>query len=128
LILFGSATLTINGNPTIQLTAQKTPQVPPALSSVQSLMTDLLIYDPEPYSKKGVNITGNSSSYFNGLVYVPNSPVTYGGNSNVTSPSCFMVIAYAVTFSGNTNLDDSKCISDGAPWMFPHQYVHLVPS
>jgi hypothetical protein len=114
LILFGSATLTINGNPSIQLTGQKTPQVPPALSSVQSLMTDLLIYDPEPYSKKGVNVTGNSNSYFNGIVYVPNAPVTYAGNSTVSSPGCFEVIAYAVMFSGNTNLDDSKCISDGA--------------
>jgi hypothetical protein len=125
LVLFGSATLTISGNPTIQLTAEKSPTVPPALSSVQSLMTDLLIYDPEPYSKNGVNVTGNSTSYFNGIVYVPNSPVTYTGNSQLTSSGCSEVIAYAVTFSGNTNLDETKCIQDGAG-MPPIQYVSLV--
>jgi hypothetical protein len=125
LILFGTATLTINGNPSIQLTGVTSPQVPPTLSSVQSLMTDLLIYDPEPYSKKGVNITGDSSSYFNGIVYVPNAPITYSGNSNTTSSSCSEVVAYAVTFSGNTNLDNSKCVSDGA--VTPQiQYVSMV--
>ena len=77
-------------------------------------MKDLLIYDPEPYSKKGVDISGNSSSYLNGTVYVPNTPVTYGGNSSVGTPGCFQVIAYAVEFSGNTKLDNSKCKSDGA--------------
>jgi hypothetical protein len=126
LILFGNATLTVSGNPSIQLTALKNPQVPSVLSSVQSLMTDLLVYDPEPYSKQGVNITGDSSSYFNGIVYVPNSPVQYGGNSSVTSSSCFVVVAYAITFFGNTNLDDSKCISDGAPGAPQPKYVRLV--
>jgi Flp pilus assembly protein TadG len=129
LVLFGGATLTISGGPTIQLTAPKDhPQLPAPLSSssVSSLMTDLLIYDPEPYSKNGVNVTGNSNSFFNGTVYVPNSPVTYGGNSSVGTPGCFQVIAYAVTFSGNTKLDDSKCISDGAPG-FQVKYVRLVP-
>jgi Flp pilus assembly protein TadG len=118
LILFGSATLPkITGNPTIQLTAVKNPAVPSALSSVSGLMIDLLIYDPETVaSNKSVTISGNASSYFNGTVYVPNSPVTYGGNSSVGTPNpgCFQVIAKAVTFSGNTNLDNSKCISDGA--------------
>jgi Flp pilus assembly protein TadG len=137
LVLFGSATLTISGGPSIQLTAEKNPQVPPALSSVQNsgcpavapcLMTDLLIYDPEPYSNNGVNVTGNSTSYFNGIVYVPNSPVTYTGNSSNTapSPSCAEVIAYAVSFSGNTNLDNTQCIQDNAG-INPVKYVRLLP-
>ena len=33
--------------------------------------------------KRVVKITGNPDSYFNGTVYVPNAPVTYGGNSSV---------------------------------------------
>ena len=79
-------------------------------------MKDLLIYDGEAYSKQGVNISGDSSSYFNGTVYVPNSPVTYGGNSSASAPSpgCYQVIAYAVNFQGNTTLDNTGCISDGA--------------
>jgi hypothetical protein len=124
--MFGTATLTITGNPTIQLTAQANPQVPPALSAVGYLMKGLLIYDPEPYSKKGVNVAGDSSSYFNGTVYVPNAPVTYAGNSSDSSPKpgCFQVIAYAVTFSGNTNLDNSGCpLGTTKPQA---QRVHLV--
>jgi hypothetical protein len=128
LILFGpTASLTINGNPSIQLTAQTTPQVPSALSSVQSLMTDLLIYDPETTNKnQTVNVSGDSNSFFNGIVYAPNASVQYTGNSNVTSPSCFVVIASAVTFSGNTNIDDRKCISDGAPGTPQPKYVRLL--
>ncbi|WP_439374542.1 pilus assembly protein TadG-related protein [Bradyrhizobium sp. DASA03120] len=131
LILFGSATLPkITGNPTIQLTAVKNPAVPSALSSVSGLMIDLLIYDPETVaSNKSVTILGNASSYFNGTVYVPNSPVTYGGNSAVGTPNpgCFQVIAKAVTLSGNTQLDNSKCISDGAKTL--QVFVpRLVPS
>jgi Flp pilus assembly protein TadG len=124
------ASLNISGNPAIQLTAPtnvSSTQVPTALASptITKLMIDLLIYDPEAWSKNGVNITGNSSSYFNGTVYVPNAPVTYTGNSSVTSAGCFQVIAYAVTFSGDTKLDDTKCNSDGAP-TFRVKYVRLV--
>ena len=136
LILFGDtanpASLTISGNPSIQLTGSTNPQVPPALTSVQSLMTGLLIYDPEPPPPNGtVKITGNSNSYFNGIVYVPNSPVTYTGNSSTTapSPSCIEVIAYAVAFSGNTNLDNTNCIdsSGNVYGIKPVKYVHLLP-
>jgi Putative Flp pilus-assembly TadE/G-like len=127
LVLFGGATLQISGSPTIQLTAQTNPQVPPALSSVSSLMKGLLIYDPEPYSKNGVNVTGNSNSFFNGTVYVPNTPVTYGGNSSGSTPNpgCFQVIAYSVTFSGNTKLDESGCAALGSGQL-QVQYVRLV--
>ncbi|MCC8983747.1 pilus assembly protein TadG-related protein [Bradyrhizobium acaciae] len=116
LILIGTATLQVNGGPLIQITAVKHPAGPSALSSVSSQMTDLLIYDGEAYTKGGVSLVGNTSSYFNGTVYVPNTPVTYGGNSTQTAPSsgCYQVIAYAVTFQGNTALDNSKCKSDGA--------------
>jgi putative Flp pilus-assembly TadE/G-like protein len=128
LVLFGSATLgKTTGNPSIQLTAQTNPQVPPALSSVSNLMKGLLIYDPEPYSTKGVDISGNSSTYLNGTVYVPNAPLTYSGNSSGSTPNpgCFQVIAYAVKFSGNTKLDESGCAALGISPL-EVQYVRLV--
>jgi hypothetical protein len=136
LIFFGGATLTITGTPTIQLTAVThdipTPPAPiPAtgpsvLAPVMSLMTGLLIYDGEAYSKKGVNISGTSASYFNGMVYVPNAPVTYAGNSGSSAPfpGCYQVIAYGVTFQGNPTLDNSGCPS-GAP-ILKVQTVRLV--
>ncbi|WP_373851926.1 pilus assembly protein TadG-related protein [Bradyrhizobium sp.] len=112
LIFFAGASLTITGNPTIQLTAKSAPAGPSKLSaSVLSKMAKLLIYDGEAYSKQGVNISGTAASYFDGTVYIPNAPVTYGGNSSTTAPAhgCYQVIAYAVSFSGNTTLDNSQC-------------------
>jgi hypothetical protein len=116
LVLFGSgASLSkMTGNPTVTLTAEKDPAVPSALSAVSSLMTDLLIYDPESYSSKGVQLTGDSNSTFNGVIYVPNTPVTFQGNNKTQTNVCTEVIAYAVTFSGNPNFDDSSCKTDGA--------------
>lgn len=112
LIFFGGATLTITGTPTIQLTAMTAPSGPSVLSaSVKALMAKLLIYDDEAYTKQGVNISGTSNSYFNGTVYIPNAPVTYGGNSSgAPSSGCYQVIAYAVSFTGNTTLDNSGCV------------------
>ncbi|WP_194469378.1 pilus assembly protein TadG-related protein [Bradyrhizobium sp. CCBAU 51753] len=114
LIFFGGGSLTITGNPTIQLTAVKSPAGPSALSaSAKALMKDLLIYDDEASSL--VKVTGSSTSYFNGTVYIPNSPVTYSGNSSgAPSTGCYQVIAYSVQFVGNTRLDNTGCISDGA--------------
>ncbi|MGX1321591.1 hypothetical protein AB7M17_005044 [Bradyrhizobium sp. USDA 377] len=119
------ATLTITGNPTIQLTAPDTvaiTQVPASMSTVVGLMSKLLIYDPEPYSKQGINISGNSSSYFKGIMYVPNTPVTYTGSA-VSSGTCTEVIAYAVTLSGNSSFDNSGCPATSKP---TSQIVRLV--
>jgi hypothetical protein len=124
LILLPGATLTITGNPSIQLTALTTvatTQVPSVLSAVVGLMSDLLIYDPESTSN-GVKITGNSTSYFRGIVYVPNSAVTYQGSTTQTT-GCTEVIAAAVTLSGNSTLDNSACPTILKP---QSQYVALV--
>ena len=69
---------------------------------------------PSPHQETKVStLPATPIAIFNGTVYVPNAPVTYGGNSSVSTPGCFQVIAYAVTFSGNTKLDNSKCIRMG---------------
>lgn len=130
LILFGNATLTINGGPTIQLTAVTSPAGPSSLSSVLSKMTKLLIYDGEtPKSNQSVTIGGSSTSYFNGIVYVPNATLNYSGNSNSSAPAsgCYEVIASAVNFQGNTKLDNSGCTSGGTSAAEPNvQTVRLV--
>ena len=91
-------------------------------------MSKLLIYDDEAYSSKGVNISGTSASYFDGTVYVPNTPVTYGGNSSgAPSSGCYQVIAYAVSFTGNTTLDNSGCVGGTGSAAEPNvQTVRLV--
>jgi hypothetical protein len=112
--------LRVTGNPSIQLTAPNlsqlsSMQVPAALatSTIQKLMIDLLIYDPQGGNFK---LVGDASSFFNGTVYAPNADVTYGGNTSASAPvsGCYQVIAKGVTFSGNTNLDESKCKADNA--------------
>lgn len=72
-------------------------------------MTDLLIYDPE-ITSGSVKVTGSSTSYFDGIVYVPNSVVTYSGNaSGAPTSGCYQIIAFGVTFAGDTKLDNSGC-------------------
>jgi hypothetical protein len=118
------ASLSTNGNPIIQIAAPASvlaAQVPAKLASVLNLMSSLLIYDPEPYSSKGVVLTGNSTNYLTGITYIPNAPVTYQGST--VSATCTEVIAYAVKLSGASNFDNSGCPASVVPLS---QYVQLV--
>jgi hypothetical protein len=102
-----TSTLTINGNPLIQITAPttvNTAQVPAALSSVVNYMGGLLIY----YSSSvALNLSGSSTSYFSGTTYAPKADVAYQGST--VSNSCVQVIAAGVTLSGNSYFDNSGC-------------------
>jgi hypothetical protein len=107
-ILLPGSTLTINGNPTIQITASVnvlSTQVPAALASFVSQMSQLLIYDPE---SGNVKISGSSTSYFNGITYVPNGDLTYQGNTTQNYP-CVEVIAKGINLLGNSNFDNTQC-------------------
>jgi hypothetical protein len=119
------ATLTIGGTPSIQLTALATinsTQVPSELVPVLSLMSKLLIYDPEPTTKNQVvKISGDSTSSFTGIVYAPNADVVYQGST--VSSTCVEVIAKGITLSGNSNFDNSGCPASVTPHS---QYVRLV--
>lgn len=108
------ATLTITGNPTIQLTAPTTvesTQVPAALASVVSLglMDKLLIYLSEATTGNSkVKISGNSASYFTGITYAPNAHIEFQGSTQ-TGATCVQVIAKGVTLSGSSTFDNSGC-------------------
>jgi Flp pilus assembly protein TadG len=125
LILMPGSTLTINGNPSINLTAPSsitTDQVPIALQSVVSLMRSLLIYDPQTTSgNESVQISGNSTSSFTGITYAPNADVVYQGST--VSSTCVEVIAKGVKLSGNSNFDNSGCPASVKP---VSQYVRMV--
>ncbi|WP_338833487.1 pilus assembly protein TadG-related protein [Bradyrhizobium septentrionale] len=125
-VLLPGSTLNINGGAKVQLTASDsvtTAQVPPALASVVNLMAKLLIYDPESTGKnQTVGISGNSSSYFNGIVYAPKADITYQGSSQ--NYGCNMVIAMGVAFSGSSNFDNSTCPATSAGAVT--RYVRLV--
>ena len=60
---------------------------------------------PSPTQTKVSRLPATPAAIFNGTVYVPNTPVTYGGNSSVDdTPGCFQLIAYAVNFPATQNL------------------------
>lgn len=134
LILLPGASLGITGNPMIQLTGgiPTSTSVPSSLSGFTGstgLLAGLLIYDPETTTGNGnghlVNITGNSSSFFDGVVYAPNAAVTYTGSSTNSNSAvgCNEVIAAAITYAGNTTyLDNSHCPVQTAPI----NYVTLI--
>lgn len=117
------ATLKVTGNPTITLNALSTvstTQVPIKLQSVVNLMKELLLYDPETTaSNKSVTVSGNSGSYFNGIVYAPNATVTYTGSA--VSGGCNMLIAKGVQLSGSSTFDISGC-----PAGTPTSEIHIV--
>jgi hypothetical protein len=111
LVFLPGSTLTISGNPQIQLQALSTvssDQVPSALSSVTSLMSDLLIYDPQIGN---VQLTGNSQSYFSGITYAPNADLTFTGNNTSSTPgsNCSEIIAKGISFSGGSYFDNYGC-------------------
>ncbi|KWV56047.1 hypothetical protein AS156_04930 [Bradyrhizobium macuxiense] len=113
LVIFGNGSLKINGGPTIQLTAVTSPAGPLSASAL-ALLTGVVIYDGETTTKnQSVNISGSSTSYFDGTVYAPKAALNYGGNSTSSAPSpgCYQVIALQVNFTGNTTLDNSGCAS-----------------
>jgi hypothetical protein len=125
---FSGASLTITGGPTIQLTglsSVSSTQVPAALASVVSLMSDLVIYDPETTTKnQTVNFSGSSTFSLTGVTYAPNADVVYQGNTK--SSSCTEVIALGITLSGNSNFDNSGCPASITGGNLQTQYVRLV--
>lgn len=121
------ATLAFNGNPTIQITAPSSvssTQVPTKLAtpSILPLLSGLLIYDPETTGKnQTVNISGNTTSFFTGITYLPNADVVYQGST--VSSTCVEVIAKGITLSGASNFDNSGCPASSK---IVSQYVRLV--
>lgn len=122
---FSGASLTINGGPIIRLTglsSVSSTQVPAALASVLSLMSSLVIYDPETTKpNKSVDFSGNSTSFLTGITYVPNADVVYQGST--VSATCVQVIAKGVTLSGDSKFDNSGCPASSK---IVSQYVRLV--
>jgi hypothetical protein len=63
---------------------------------------------------------GGPSQTLNGLLYTPNSNLTFQGNPNVTN-SCLLVVANQLTMQGNSSLATGGC-----PNTFPLPEVKKV--
>ena len=57
------------------------------------------------------NISGSSSSVFNGALYYPTQKVSFTGGS--ASASCTQVIGDTITFSGSATINQNSCSTYG---------------
>ena len=98
IILTGSSpgSIKMNGNATIQLSA-------PTSGTYQSM---LFIQSSSASANNGNTINGNSSSSFDGAIYLPNGQAQFTGSTGATT-KCAMVVARQVQFSGNANLQNN---------------------
>lgn len=86
------ATVGMTGTPTVQLTAPDSSGQYPGI-----------LFYQDPLDTSGPSMGGNSSSFYDGVLYFPKSQVTFYGNNN--SIAVAMVVADALAFSGNPTVN-----------------------
>ena len=86
-------TATINGGATINLTA-------PTTGPTQGIV---VFGDRKMPIGTQFKLTGGSTQYFGGAVYIPNGAISFSGGDG-TSTSCTQVIGDTVSFTGNSGL------------------------
>ena len=65
------------------------------------------------YTSSGSSITGGSGATLNGLVYFPNSSLTFHGNPSATGPICLLLVVNTLNVDANSSLDTAGCASAG---------------
>jgi Flp pilus assembly protein TadG len=65
------------------------------------------------YTSNYSTIGGGSGSTINGLVYFPNSSVTFHGQPNAAGPKCLLLVVGALNADAPSNLDSSGCANAG---------------
>jgi hypothetical protein len=104
-LYFIDGKLTINGKSSVQLSAPYAPGV-----DVSPALSNILFYVPAQVDKKGnvsgkdVKITGNSDSYFTGVIYAPGSEVEFLGTSHTEGVDATQVIGWDVRVGGTADL------------------------
>jgi Putative Flp pilus-assembly TadE/G-like len=59
------------------------------------------------------SITGAPGATLNGLVYLPNSSLTFHGKPSATGPTCLLLVVGRLTIDANSSLDSSGCENAG---------------
>lgn len=57
-------------------------------------------------ANQGFNVTGDSSSVFDGAIYAPSTKVNFTGNSGMTT-DCLQIISLYLEFTGNTSVTNN---------------------
>ena len=77
----------------------------------------LFFQDPSiAVGSAGITVVGNSSSTFDGIIYSPNTAVTYVGNSGGSGYT--ILIGYTISMSGNSTFtigNNYSSLANGAP-------------
>jgi hypothetical protein len=115
----GTGTINITGNASVTAS-----QLPSVLQPYASLFAKMAIYDQ---SNSPVSIGGNSNITFMGNMYLPNAAVTFQGDPTITvsgSTGCGQLVAASIAFNGNATFNNNGC-SASTKLSIP-QYVQLV--
>lgn len=108
------ATIDLNGGATVNLTAQ-----------TSGPYAGIVIYQDRRANDSGTEkINGNSSSVFQGAIYMPSRAVEFTGTSGMTT-NCLQIVARRVTFSGNSAVTNN-CPSGSGASSFTGTRVRLV--
>lgn len=108
------ATATVNGTPTIQLTASTT-----------GTYAGILLYQDRRAPNSSTNkINGNSSSILQGAIYMPSQEVNFQGNAGINT-KCVQIVSRRVTFTGNNTIQN-VCPSGSGASSFTGTAVRLV--
>ena len=65
------------------------------------------------YTSTTSNAQANATESLNGLVYFPNTAMTFQGTPAAGSAACLVVVVNTLTLQGNPELDDSGCTNAG---------------
>jgi Flp pilus assembly protein TadG len=97
------ATLDINGGATVRLSAQ-----------TSGTYAGILFYQDRRAADSGTNsVNGNSSSSFQGAIYMAGQEVGFSGTTGM-STNCLQLVARRVVFSGNSTINNSCPAGSGA--------------
>lgn len=107
IVLKGGASIDIEGNTTISLTAPTEAQLQSfGVSAAEAeKLAGVLVFEARD-SEAGAmanKIVGTSDTTLNGTIYFPNSHLRFGGTTKVTS-QCLMVAASTISILGNTDM------------------------
>jgi Flp pilus assembly protein TadG len=108
------ATLDINGGATVRLSAQ-----------TSGTYAGILFYQDRRAVDSGTNtVNGNSSSLYQGAVYMAGQEVDLSGTTGMTT-NCLQLVAKRVTFIGNSTINNS-CPNGSGAHSFIGTRVRLV--
>ncbi|HAU22892.1 MAG TPA: hypothetical protein DCS24_09950 [Erythrobacter sp.] len=115
-VLKNGASINIAGSAQIALSAMNKQQLLAAgvpASDVDDLLGMLIFEDPDSQGSEESQLTGSSDSVFDGIIYLPNSPLKISGTPSGNS-QCMVIATKTLQFAGTTDVS-SLCPTGANP-------------